>query len=417
MKLKIFGENREKYLENILLKFFTKKVVEEFKLKFFVSRTLNEKNTSKSIGDKNQIKIEINNYFKITSQIDLIITFAENNLPTNKFLELLLQLGKFSVFTSDFSSAVYIYEKIIGLSKGNKNLDKIKAESLLALGEVFSKQALWGISFNYIKEANLIFKRVNNIKGLVSCENLLGSIYGETGNLDKSKMHFENAITLLKKKPDVNLKGKIEINLGIINTMQENYESALKHYKSALYNFDPIKDEKRIAEIRHNLGMLYSKTQKYNLALREFNNSIKLSTKNGDLQTLGFSYLSKAFIYATQKNYKLGDAFAEKALEVCHKTNDRLSIADIYKIKGIIQREIMDYSLAENYLNTSLRINKELKNEMNKAETEFELGVLYSNMNKKGESKSSFNNALKYYTKIGAYHEIKLIENLLTSYN
>ncbi|MCL5027848.1 MAG: tetratricopeptide repeat protein [Bacteroidetes bacterium] len=414
MKLKIFGENREKLLENILYKFFNKTIVEEFRLKFLTKRTLGEKNLGESVSDKEQIKIEINNYFKITSQIDLIITFAENNLPSGKFLELLSQLGRFSITTTEFSSAVYIYEKIIGLSKGNKNLDKISAESLLALGEIFSKQALWGISFNYIKEANLIFKRLNNIKGLINCENLLGTIYGETGNLDKSKVHFEKALLLLKKKFEANLKGKIEINLGIINTIQGNFESALKNYKNALNNFNPIKDARRVAEIRHNIGMLYSKSNKYNLALREFNSSIKLSMKNGDLQTLGFSYLSKAFIYAVQKEYNLGEAFADKALEVCHKTNDRLSIADIYKIKGIIQRGSKKYSLAENYLHTSLRINKELKNELNKAETEIELGVLYSHMNKKGESRNYFNNAKHYYSKIGAMQELKQIENYLT---
>ncbi len=415
--MKIFGENREKLLEKILHKFFDNSDVEEFKTKSFLTRSLSDKNTGKSISDDNQVNIEINNYFKITSQIDLIITFAEINLSTNKLLELLLQLGKFSITTSEFSSAVYIYEKILGITKSNKNLDKVKAESLLALGEVFSKQALWAISLNYIKEAYTIFKNLNNLTGQINCENLLGSIYGETGRLDKSKLHFEKASSLLKKKSDKNLNGKININLGIINTIQGNFELALKNYKSALTNFDPQKNEKRIAEIRHNIGMLYTKTKKYNLALREFNNSIKLSVKNGDLTTLGFSYLSKAFIYTQQKEYKLGNSFADKALEVCHKTNDRLSIADIYKVKGIIQREKKDFSLSENYLHTSLRINNELKNEMNKAETEFELGVLYTHMNKKEESKNLFQDALKYYSKIGAQYEVKQIENYLTNFN
>jgi len=52
----------------------------------------------------------------------------------------------------------------------------------------------------------------------------------------------------------------------------------------------------------------------------------------------------------------------------------------VYKIKDIIHRDTKDYELAENYLCTSLRINKELNNEMNKAETEFELGLLYKYM-------------------------------------
>jgi tetratricopeptide (TPR) repeat protein len=344
--------------------------------------------------------------------IDFIITKAEAILSEGKLLKLLSGLGNYTIVSGESTSAVYIFEKLLAITKAKPKANLLTARTLLSLGNVFSRQALWGISLNYINEAYSIFKKLNNKNGCADCENLLGSIYGELGNLKQAQIHFEAALAFLKNNNDACLKGKIEINLGIINNIEGHYESAFKYYKSALKTFNARKDLQRVAEIRHNLGMLNSKMHKYELAIKEFDRSISLSSKWKYLYTLGISYLGKAVVHAIKEDYQLSDLFAGKALEVCHKINDRLSVADIYKVKGIIHRDTRNYELAENYLLTSLRINEELNNEMNKAETEFELGILYKHMGNSGKSITYFGNAKKYFIKIGAADEVKEINKL-----
>jgi len=100
-------------------------------------------------------------------------------------------------------------------------------------------------------------------------------------------------------------------------------------------------------------------------------------------------------------------------MEICFKLNDRLSIADIYKIKGIIERKVKNYKGAENYLLSSLRINEELENILNQAETSFELGVLYLELNKKKEAGKHLNFALDYYKKQKASSMISKIQAIL----
>ena len=102
-------------------------------------------------------------------------------------------------------------------------------------------------------------------------------------------------------------------------------------------------------------------------------------------------------------------------MEVAHKLNDKLTIADVYKIKGIIQRNLQNYILAENYLETSLRINSEAGNQLNRAETYQELGMLYKEMGKLQLSKENFKLALEYFKKINSEPDIALLENLLAS--
>ena len=403
---------KENSLKIILSDFFDAKTVLNL-IGELPAKTTGYNNPKISTKDIDLLKSQESTSFPENFPLDFIITKAENSLSRAKFLKLLEKLGNYSINSGEFTSAVYIFEKILAITKLKPKAGLITARTLLSLANIFSRQALWGISFNYIDEAHSLFKKLNNTDGCADCKNLLGTIYGEIGNLQLARLHFEEALNLLKKKKNIRLKGKIEINVGIIYNIEGNYNLALKYYKSALDRFNTGRDLQRVAEIRHNLGMLYSKMRRYETALKEFDKSIKLSSKMNSLYTLGLSYLGKAVILTIREDYRSGDFFAGKALEVCHKVNDRMSEADIYKVKGIINRDTNNFKPAENYLLTSLRINTELKNELNKAETQFELGLLYKRMNKLKESRSCFKSAKEYFMKIGAAQEINDIDKLL----
>jgi tetratricopeptide (TPR) repeat protein len=148
--------------------------------------------------------------------------------------------------------------------------------------------------------------------------------------------------------------------------------------------------------------MLYTQKGDYYSALSEFDKSIALSIEMGFLSKLGISYLSKAFILTQLKDYPLASVFANRAIEICSKLNDRLSMADIYKIQGIIERNLSNYKLSENYFLTSLRINKELSNGLNEAETLYELGKLYIDMNQKNMGLQVFKSSLEYFRNINS---------------
>ena len=159
--------------------------------------------------------------------------------------------------------------------------------------------------------------------------------------------------------------------------------------------------------------MLFTEKKEYQSALSEFDLSITSALKAGYLPSLALSYLGKAFIYVQLEDYILANAFADKAMEICFKLNDRLSIADIYKLKGIIERKLQNYRSAENYLLSSLRINEELENVLNQAETSLELGILYSELDKKEEAIDYFKFSLSYYKKQRAPLMVKKIQELI----
>ncbi len=396
-------------LDNILLGYLTKEDLGEYKKLISDKNILEEQYKKSKIKPGSQFKYWNNFIIKI----DLLITYSKSRLQRDRFLNMLFHLGNTAIARGEYGEAEKIFLCIIIEVRNNPPVQVLEAWACLSLAEVYSKYAYWEKSINYIKSARKIFAREKNVKGLSRCDNLIGTIEGERGNLKKAGEIFSKNLSSASKGHDENLKGVLAINKGIINTIQGDFDTALMFYNQAQKIFENNGDLKRLAEVRHNLGMLYTQKEENKTALKEFNKSISLSLKSGNIFNLGLSYLQTAYIYTRFNNFLRANEYAGKAMEICTRLNDQLSIADIYKIKGIIEREIKNYRVAENYLLTSLRRNRELQNDLNEAESNYELGILYKRIGKEVEAKKVLLSAYKYFKKISSSNMILKIESLL----
>jgi tetratricopeptide (TPR) repeat protein len=351
----------------------------------------------------------------ILNKIDLLITFGFERLSRNKYLLFILNLGSYCINIGELSTAIVLFETIIEETDKKNKYFIIRADAFLRLSEAYRKKAEWQNSFACAKKALHLYSKNNDLIGLTNSFNILGTIYGEQGNLKNALRYFEKCLGTITKSKNNEFKGKIEINLGIIHTILGHYDTALSYFNRALITYNKSGNIKRIAEIRHNIGFLYLRNQKTTSALKEFDRSIATSIKIGYLTALGVSYLGKSFTFALQKDFNLADAFADKAMQICSRTNDKLSVADVYKIKGVIQRERNNFAEAENFLKTSLRINKEYGNKFNEAETYLELGSLYKKIGNSGKSNLMFIEALKYFRSLKAEAKVKAIKDQIST--
>lgn len=396
--------------EKILIPYFRPDEIIE------IDRLLSGTNDTQLISssDSNKEIADSVNEFSISQpQIDLLITFAQNKLSNNKLVQFFLILGETVKNSGEYLAAISIFNYLLNIDSENGKLASIKINSYLAIADIYEKQAYWKESIVFIKKARTDFEALGDYKGIARCENLLGTMFGEQGEIRKAKAHFEKSLSLLIPSKDKALIGMLEINLGILNNMQGNFDEAFTYFQRALVKFEQTQDVNKIAELRHNLGMLFTQKGEYDSALTEFDKSISISVQFGFLNKLGISYLSKAFIYTQLKDYSLASSFADKAMEICYNLNDRLSIADIYKIKGIIERNLSNFKLAENYLLTSLRINRELNNALNRAETLFELGNLYIDMGQKNKALENFLASMEYFQNINLTGMIKKLKEAI----
>lgn len=359
---------------------------------------------------KDQLQLNICSYNE-RIKIDRTITYSQKKLDSDKFSQFLLELGQVCLSGGKLNFATEIFKKAYICSFDSNG--KPKAEALMGLADVYSRRANWTRSLSITAEAETIYKNNNDKVGLAKCENFLGSIYGEIGDLDNAKHHFLKSLSLINQGTDLEIAANLETNLGVIETIRGNSVDSLMHFNKALKIYFELGQFKRVSEVYLNMGMVYLETEEYELAISAFDDGIKTAKDGGFISVLCLIYLAKSRALISMNDFYYALQFADKAFEISHNIDDKLTLADIYKVKGIIERHLKNFDTAESYLLNSLRINKTLKNAMNIAETSFELAVLYEEL-KNYESKYFYlKNSLNYYKEIKALVKIKTIEEML----
>ncbi|MGB5848804.1 MAG: tetratricopeptide repeat protein [Ignavibacteriaceae bacterium] len=356
----------------------------------------------------NQLQIENNNYSE-RIKIDRSITLSEKALQQDNFNEFLLDLGQLCLSGGRLNLANEIFRKV--KTHSSKTLHKI--ESLLGLADVFSRRADWQKSLRTIEAAASFYRELNDNSGQANCENLLGTIYGERGDLSKAKDHFLNSLLLLNPVKDLELAANLDMNLGIIDNIKGNKDESIKHLKKALAGYIKLGNNRRIAETRHNLGMVYLESGDHESALKSFDEGIEIAKRGRFMSILCVIYLAKSQILVAKNDIRNAAGFADKALDISNATDDKLTSADIYRVKGIIERSRKNYHDAETFLLNSLRMNKSLKNTRNIAETSFELGLLNAEMGNESGKTDWLQKSLGYYSEIDATEKVTLIKRLL----
>jgi tetratricopeptide (TPR) repeat protein len=380
----------------------------------FIKKLINGVDKSKKSMDvvnkfyADQLKIEYN-FAKDRIEIDRAITFAKKNLDNEKYLELLRKLGQLCIGHGKLNLAYEVLTKSIKESSNTNH----KAEGLLLLCDVHSRRAEWKRSISALEEAKELFEKNNNNLGTSKCENLLGVLFGERGQLENAKLHFENCLLLLNPESEKELAASVESNLGIIENIQQNYPQALEYFKRSLRKFEILGNYRRIAEIRQNIGLMHFTQKNYTEAIEELDQSIEIALKEGFMPVLGLSYLGKANVLVELEDFGSASQFADKAMEVSHQIDDKLTIADIYRIKSAIERKLQNYTLAESYLQSSLRLNEKMKNVLNIAETYYDLATLYGELDRIDERQECLREALKGYREVQVSEQVQKIEGLL----
>jgi tetratricopeptide (TPR) repeat protein len=396
-------------LDGLLKRYFNDDELSQFNQNINPPKEGNNKITG-MINDfyKNQLQIEINNCSE-RIKIDRTVTFSEKTLQADKFYIFLLDLSQLCLSRGRLNLANELFKKV----KKNSNNNVRKAESLLGLADVFSRRADWKRSLVLIDEAESIYRELNDNGGLAKCENLLGSIYGERGDLAKAKAYFLNSLALINPENDVELSANIKINLGVLENILGNADASIKHLTNALVGYNKLGNNRRITETKHNIGMAYLESGDYESALVAFDEAIELAKRGGYMSTLSLIYLAKSQVLVATDELFYASEFADKALDISNSTDDKLTSADSYRVKGIIERSRKNFDAAETYLLTSVRINTNLKNEHNIALTSLELAALYEEKNNSQSKESYLTRALNYFKQINAFKEVKKIEDML----
>jgi tetratricopeptide (TPR) repeat protein len=299
-----------------------------------------------------------------------------------------------------------------GVRSGSKGF---VAEAYMRRGEVYSRRSNWKQATADLTHSKTIFTELKRLESLARVENILGTNYAEQGKIKQAVDFFERALALFERTQQTQMAGVALMNLGITSNITGRYDSALAYYKRAQSCFEEVGDLNRLAELHHNTGMSYLSKKLYEGAIREFNTSLSLSSSTQNVPLTGLANLAKANAYFHLRDLPVALKLVNAAIDAFTRANERLGLADSYKMKGMIHREMKSMDAAASYLQTSLRMNVEINNQLNIAESNFEIGVLEMERRRKEDALRAFQKAISVFRKVGADEEVQRTRQYITS--
>jgi tetratricopeptide (TPR) repeat protein len=340
------------------------------------------------------------------ANLDRLITLCHARLSDEEVCQVLLGIGDVFKLHGETNRAEELYT--MALARGEQAGKKgFVAEAYMRRGEIYSRKGQWKQSTADLGRSRVIFSELKHREALGRVENILGTNHAEQGKIKQAVESFERALTLFERTQQNQMAGVALMNLGITYNIIGNYDSAVVHYKRAQSCFEEVGDLNRLSELHLNMGMTYLSKRMFKEAIHEFNTSHTISSSMENMSLMGLSGLAKANAYYQLHDLPMALKLVNQVIELFTKSTDRLSLADAYKVKGMIHREMKSFDTAASFLQTSLRINTEINNQLNIAESLFEIGILEAQRDRMQEAVQAFQKARAAFKKVGAQQDVK----------
>ena len=292
-------------------------------------------------------------------------------------------------FQSNPDSAYYYGQKVVALSR-KIHYEAGLANGLLQTGHVDYFKGKSAEAQQELNEALVIFKRLNDKKGIVDCYQSFGAMYTLLADYPLAIKNLNLAIDINKQ-----LGNNEWTQTGLYKSMGNVYFSkgelskSLDYYYKGL--FIAIKNHYTLyaGNLYNNIGAVLQNMEVYPNALEHFKKALEILGKTNNTQALGTINQNIGEILLAQNDLDGAILYLNKANYIVNKQNDKDGLSSVYTDLGLCYAAKKDFGKAISYIDTSLQIAKKYKIIYNQAYALIGLADVYNQQN-------DYKNAYKY---------------------
>ncbi len=249
----------------------------------------------------------------------------------------------------EYSASTRLLEELSGCDE-----DSVRAESLIELGKIRSKQCDLKQASKLFSEAldcaqDLPAQRAKALRGQGVIENKLGN--------------FELAQDLLESSARDSMsvmdsKGMLlaHLELGNVFIGRGLYEEAISHFSKCAAGFGPVD----LANVYVKMGIACAHLGKHAEARLHLENAVKLATETGQPRTRAYAQSSLSELLTKNGDPASAKEHCFSALEVFTELNDKLGMSLAYANLGKSSQLMGDFVTSEEYYLESLAAIKDV---------------------------------------------------------
>jgi putative nucleotidyltransferase with HDIG domain len=324
---------------------------------------------------------------------------AERPTPVARPAAQFLAAGRAHERAGRIDDAVRCYEEGIDAA-GPSGERPAEAEALRMLGVVRHRQGR-------AEEARGLCRRSHEqaiaIGDLVLAGEALNALAGfafEAGEIAAARETYLTALSLGGASDS--LRGRIELNIGILANIQGNSGAAREHCHRSLEAFQRAGDERGAALCYHNLGMVVADCGHWEDAVAHYRHSLEIALRIGDVHLEGLCRLNRAEILVGRQYYGDATRDAEQALQIFERLGARMDKSGAYKVLGMVYRDTGRPVLSEARFKDAIDLAVETGYVLGQAEAARELARLHQGVGRNREALTHLNESHRLFSRLDA---------------
>ena len=316
-----------------------------------------------------------------------------------------LAAGQRAENAGDFVAAVAAYRAVIDVPD-----EHLAAQAQFCLGRVTWRQGRFDASLAAFENARALAQRIGDHELHARVANGVGAVHYAKGDYPAARRAYAEAQA---RTLDRAMRGKILLNLGVIENIEGNYLGALSFYGQAYGLFDESKDSGSAMLALHNRGMVEADLQRWDDADASFLAALALATDAGNREMVAKTLVNRSEVLVERGALRDAIAHCDRALEIYADVGDEVGRGEALRWRAHALGRAGEHVDAERNASEALHIAMRSGARLLEAESARTVGVLRGLLGDRAGGVKQLRHALALFTALGARREAKEVGALL----
>lgn len=341
--------------------------------------------------------------------LEIIKTYNSDNYDPVWQAKIELLKAEIHTEQEDFNSALEAVDKAAECSVMiDKKFDRytIQAEAKKVKGKIFYFSNLWEKAEISFKEAESLYKTVNNTYGLAAIYNNIGVLKMFQGEWDVTERLYLASLEL--EKQHYNLEGIAVCynNLGGLADDQGDYKKSLYYFNEALVIQKLLSERYNISNCYNNIGVTYMDNGEFEKAIEAYEKSLETAINFGLFKNIIASLNNLGALYFKIGNWTKAIEYYESAVNKSKEMNFMEGLLRSYNNLGELYEKRGEYNLAYDLYFKGQEILPSINDDYLKAELYGNLGSVLTQLHKFGEAYGFLVESFDFFKSLNAKDKI-----------
>lgn len=313
-----------------------------------------------------------------------------------------LAAGERAEAAGDFLSAAAAYRSV-----ADSTDEHLAAEARFLLGRVTWRQGRFDAALLEFERALALSARAADMELWARVENGIGAVHYARGEFAAARRAY--AASLARTTDDA-MRGKIVLNLGVIENIEGHFENAREHYLRAHELLTRSGDAWSAALAVHNRGMVEADLQQWDAADASFLSALALARESDNREMIAKTLVNRSEVLVERGELQEAVAHCEQALAIYADVGDEVGRGEALRWKGHALGRAGYVLPAEHCTAEALLIAARSGARLLEAEAARDLGILRGMLGDVEGGEKLLRRALGLFTELGVPREAEAID-------